>query len=89
MYVFFNIHISNFWPIFGWFRVYCWVYHITTFATFSNLEARKLLDQMVAAGGVTDVITYNTLAKVGGAKCCDSHVVPFGLQHAVCGWLIS
>ena len=26
-------------------------------------EARKLLDQMVAAGGVTDVITYNTLAK--------------------------
>ena len=43
---------------------------------------------MVAAGGVTDVITYNTLAKVG-AKCCDSHVVPFGLQHGVCGWLIS
>ena len=27
--------------------------------------ARKLLDQMVEAGGVTDVITYNTLAKVG------------------------
>lgn len=26
-------------------------------------EARKLLDQMVKAGGVTDVITYNTLAK--------------------------
>eukprot|EP00435_Cladocopium_sp_Y103_P062459 s257_g24.t1 len=30
-------------------------------------QARKLLDQMVAAGGVTDVITYNTLAK-GYAK---------------------
>ena len=28
-----------------------------------NAKAKKLLDEMVEAGGVTDVITYNTLAK--------------------------
>lgn len=74
MFFFFNIYIS---PISGEFSDGLGsIVGFTTFQhsrfLFSKLEARKLLDQMVAAGGVTDVITYNTLAKVG-AKCCDSH----------------
>ena len=37
----------------------------TSLTCVNAAKARKLLDQMVETGGVTDVITYNTLAKAG------------------------
>ena len=78
-YVFFFLMKRS--PIYFWFNV-----GLFSDDCCSNLEARKLLDQMVAAGGVTDVITYNTLAKVGVAKCCDSDTSDVHRTARMCIW---